>query len=69
MSTIEGGIVVTDNEDLYKMLIMTRAHGWDRNMSPDDQKKTREEHRVSNGLHANYAFYTLGYNVRPTEIN
>lgn len=69
MSTIEWGMVCTDDEELYKMLMMVRAHGWDRNMSPEDQKKMREKHNVSNGLHASYAFYTLGYNVRPTEIN
>src|SRR3989339_640409 len=30
MSTIEGGAVVTDNEELADMLAIVRAHGWDR---------------------------------------
>ena len=69
MSTIEWWMVCTDDKELYKMLIMTRAHWWDRNMSPDDQAQIRKEHNVENGLYASYAFYTLGYNVRPSEIN
>lgn len=69
MSTIEWWMVCTDNKELYDMLVMVRAHGWDRNMSAGDQKSMREKHDVSNWLHANYAFYTLGYNVRPNEVN
>jgi CDP-6-deoxy-D-xylo-4-hexulose-3-dehydrase len=48
---------------------MVRAHGWDRTMTADDQKAIRKQYNVTNGLHANYAFYALGYNVRPNEIN
>lgn len=69
MSTIEWGMVCTDDKELYDMLFMTRAHGWDRNMSPGDQALTRKKHNITDGMYANYAFYTLAYNVRPTEIN
>src|SRR3990172_927913 len=30
MSTIEGGVVCTDNKELAQMLKLVRAHGWDR---------------------------------------
>ena len=67
MSTIEGGAVCTDDEDLYVMLHIVRAHGWDRNLYPKYQKKLREEYKV--GLfYGTFTFYDLGYNLRPTEI-
>jgi CDP-6-deoxy-D-xylo-4-hexulose-3-dehydrase len=68
ISTIEGGMVVTDNEDLYSALVMSRSHGWDRNLSPEFQKKIREKFNIDN-FYAKYTFYDLAYNIRPTEIN
>lgn len=67
MSTIEGGIVCTDDDTLAEMLVMCRAHGWDRNLSPAQQADWRAEYEVSE-FDAKYTFYDLGYNVRPTEI-
>ncbi len=68
MSTIEGGMVCTDDRDFYINLVMTRAHGWDRNLPADIQEEIRNKYGVE-GFYAKYAFYTLGYNVRPNEIN
>jgi CDP-6-deoxy-D-xylo-4-hexulose-3-dehydrase len=68
MSTIEGGMVCSDNEDLIEMLKIVRANGWDRNLSPIQQKKWRQRHDVESDFEAKYAFYDLGYNLRPTEI-
>ena len=67
MSTIEGGMIVTDDSDLNSMIRMVRAHGWDRNVSPDIQASLRQKWDVSD-FYAPYTFYTLGYNVRPMEI-
>jgi CDP-6-deoxy-D-xylo-4-hexulose-3-dehydrase len=67
MSAIEGGIVCTDDDALAEMLVMTRAHGWDRNLPPEAQAAWRTEYEVSE-FDAKYTFYDLGYNVRPTEI-
>lgn len=67
MSAIEGGVVCTDDDTLAEMLIMTRAHGWDRNLSPSQQAAWRTEYEVSE-FDAKYTFYDVGYNVRPTEI-
>jgi CDP-6-deoxy-D-xylo-4-hexulose-3-dehydrase len=68
MSTIEGGMVCSDNEDLIEMLKIVRANGWDRNLSPIQQKKWRQRHGIESDFEAKYAFYDLGYNLRPTEI-
>jgi len=67
MSTIEGGAVCTDNKELDTMLRIVRSHGWDRNLSPAEQNKLRKKHRV-NEFYGKYAFYDIGYNLRPTEI-
>jgi len=68
LSTIEGGMVCTDDMDLYHALIPVRAHGWDRNLSSTEQILLREKYDISS-FFAKYAFYDLAYNVRPTEIN
>jgi len=60
MSTIEGGAICTDDEELADMLRIVRAHGWDRNLAPE--KKTNQS------FYSRYTFYDLGYNLRPTEI-
>jgi len=67
ISTIEGGMVCTDNEELYHMLIMVRAHGWDRNHPEAKQKKLRNKLQTDD-FFAKYIFYDLSYNARPTEI-
>jgi CDP-6-deoxy-D-xylo-4-hexulose-3-dehydrase len=67
LSTIEGGMVCTDDEKLYEMLIMVRAHSWDRNLSVKSQKKLRKKIKCDN-FYSKYTFYDLAYNTRPTEI-
>ncbi|MFT2612556.1 DegT/DnrJ/EryC1/StrS family aminotransferase, partial [Escherichia coli] len=37
MSTIEGGMVCTDDEDFAEMLRVVRANGWDRNLTAKQQ--------------------------------
>ena len=69
MSTIEGGAICTDDEELATMLRLVRAHGWDRNLAEREQKKIRDKHKVNSTFYSRYTFYDLGYNLRPTEIN
>lgn len=69
MSTIEGGAICTDNEQLATMLRLVRAHGWDRNLTEKKQEKLRGKHKVNSTFYSRYSFYDLGYNLRPTEIN
>ncbi|MEK7533170.1 MAG: DegT/DnrJ/EryC1/StrS aminotransferase family protein [Patescibacteria group bacterium] len=68
MSTIEGGAVVTDDNDLITMLHLVRAHGWDRNLTEDKQLFLRVKHNVNSTFYSRYTFYDLGYNFRTTEI-
>ncbi len=67
LSTIEGGMVVTDDKELADMLVMVRAHGWDRNVSDTKKKLLRHIHGIDD-FYAKYTFYHLAYNVRPTDI-
>lgn len=69
MSTIEGGAICTDSEQLATMLRLVRAHGWDRNLSEKRQEKIRTKYKVNSTFYSRYTFYDLGYNLRPTEIN
>lgn len=68
MSTIEWWIVCTDDKDLYIMLNMVRAHGWDRNLPAEIQNEVREKNWVDTSFYSKYTFYTLWYNLRPNEI-
>lgn len=67
LSTIEGGMVCTNDPELHDMLTMTRSHGWGRSLSSDKKKNLENEHSIK-PFYSNYTFYTLGYNLRPTEI-
>jgi len=67
ISTIEGGMIVTDDTDLYEALLMARANGWDRNIPAHRQDKLRSRHSVDE-FYASYTFYDLSFNIRPTEI-
>ena len=68
MSTIEGGIICTNDEEIKEMLRIVRANGWDRNLKAHEQQKWRKKHGVNSEFEAKYIFYDLGYNIRPTEI-
>ena len=68
MSTIEGGMVCTNDDDFAEMLTIVRANGWDRNLTPEQQQKWRTKFNIESEFQAKYTFYDLGYNFRPTEI-
>ena len=68
MSTIEGGMVSTDDQEFAEMLRIVRANGWDRNLKPSQQNRLRKKYNVVSEFDAKYTFYDLGFNLRPTEI-
>jgi CDP-6-deoxy-D-xylo-4-hexulose-3-dehydrase len=57
MSTVEGGMVCTDDFRIYESLKMVRSHGW-----------TRDLERPDESFAGKYTFHQLAYNLRPTEI-
>lgn len=68
MSTIEGGMICTNDEELAEMIRIVRANGWDRNLSAAQQIKWRKKYEIKSEFRSKYTFYELGYNLRPTEI-
>jgi len=66
-STIEGGMVNTDDEELYHILLSIRSHGWDRDLPEKERRRLREEEGVSE-FRALYTFYYPGFNLRSTDL-
>ncbi len=67
ISTIEGGIISTDDKDFYELLVSIRSHGWDRDLSEETQVKLQKEWEVSE-FNALYTFYYSGFNFRSTDL-
>jgi CDP-6-deoxy-D-xylo-4-hexulose-3-dehydrase len=67
ISTIEGGFVCTNDDELANILLSIRNHGWDRDWSDDKQKSVRKLHNISE-FDAQYTFYYPGFNVRSTDL-
>jgi CDP-6-deoxy-D-xylo-4-hexulose-3-dehydrase len=67
MSTIEGGMISTDDEDLYHILLSIRSHGWDRDLPKSKQIELREKYNIGN-FRSLYTFYYPGFNLRATDL-
>lgn len=65
ISTMEGGLIVTDDEELYQILLSLRAHGWTRNL-PRHNLVCGE--KSDDPFEESFRFVLPGYNVRPLEI-
>lgn len=64
ISTMEGGMVLTDHDELADLCRSLRAHGWTRDLPPDSSIYTPK----STDHYEAYRFILPGYNVRPLEI-
>lgn len=67
LSTIEGGMVCTDDADLYECVRMLRSHGLVRELDSDSRKREYADEHPD--LNPEFIFAHPGYNVRSTEIN
>ncbi len=65
ISTIEGGLITTDNKELYHILLSLRAHGWTRNLP----KENYVSKKSNNFFEESFRFVLPGYNVRPMEMS
>lgn len=66
ISTMEGGLVVTDDEELFHILLVLRAHGWTRNL-PEHNHVCGE--KSDDWFKESFRFVLPGYNVRPLEMS
>ncbi len=66
ISTMEGGMIVTRDEELYHILLALRAHGWTRHL-PKHNKVcgTKKDDSFSES----FRFVLPGYNMRPLELS
>jgi len=65
MATMEGGFVVTDNEELYHILLSLRSHGWTRNLPKENKVCAKSD----DWFEESFRFVLPGYNVRPVEMS
>jgi CDP-4-dehydro-6-deoxyglucose reductase, E1 len=66
ISTMEGGMVVTDDEELHHIMLSVRAHGWTRNL-PRENKVTGT--KSDDAFVESFKFVLPGYNLRPLEMS
>ena len=64
ITTIEGGIISTNNEEIYQLARMFRSHGMTREASKEVQERFS-----SPDLNPLFTFAVAGYNMRSTELN
>jgi CDP-4-dehydro-6-deoxyglucose reductase, E1 len=67
MSTIEGGMVSTDDEQLFETIRMLRSHGMVREIRSAKLKQEYSDNHPD--LNPDFIFAFPAYNVRSTEIN
>ena len=68
LSTIEGGMVCTSDEELHDILLQIRSHGWAKDLTAD---KEANKARAFGAIDFNrpFTFYYPGFNVRSTDLN
>lgn len=66
ISTMEGGLIVTDDEELYHILLSIRTHGWTRNLPKHNLVCGTKS---DNYFEEAFRFVLPGYNVRPLEMS
>ena len=63
ITTIEGGMLLTNNDELYELGKSLRAFGWIRDLDKKDEIKNKFPE-----IDPRFLFLNLGFNIRPTEI-
>lgn len=66
MTTVEGGMICTNDEEFFKLNVLKRSHGLARELPVKYHRAIREMHRH---IDFQFLFLTDGFNVRNTEFN
>ncbi|MCI9446031.1 MAG: DegT/DnrJ/EryC1/StrS family aminotransferase [Lachnospiraceae bacterium] len=64
LCTMEGGMVLTDDRELYEYMLCIRAHGWTRNLPKDSVINEAN----ADPFYEKFNFIVPGYNVRPLDM-
>lgn len=65
ISTMEGGLVITNDDELYHLMLSMRAHGWSRDLPEDSSVYEKSD----DDFYEAYRFILPGYNARPLELS
>lgn len=65
LQTMEGGMVVTDDPEVYEYLLPLRAHGWIRDLPAENSLLNK----TGNPFEDSFSFVLPGYTVRPLEMS
>ena len=68
ISTIEGGIVSTNDKNFYNIALAIRSHGWARDVDKKFKKSLEKKFKIDE-FKSLYTFYYSGFNIRSTDFN
>ena len=66
-STLEGGLVFTDDTELYNILVSIRSHGWLRDMGDEYKEGMIKQNNIDN-FNQPFTFLYPGFNLRATDL-
>ena len=67
ISTIEGGMVVTDDFEFWQIMVSMRSHGWSRDLDSEKRTELTELYEVDHFRNL-YTFFWPGFNFRSTDF-
>jgi CDP-6-deoxy-D-xylo-4-hexulose-3-dehydrase len=67
LSTIEGGMINTDDKLLYEHLLMGRSHGWGKDLPKETYDTMMKENNICE-FHQPFTFFIPGFNLRSTDF-
>lgn len=68
MSTIEGGMVSTNDPKMRDLLLMLRSHGWSKDLDRATHHSLVTRYGIDD-FHSPFVFYEPGFNLRSTDLN
>lgn len=68
ISTIEGGLVSTDNKQFSDILLRLRSHGWSKDLDKEAHESLVRTYDIDD-FHSPFVFYDPGFNLRSTDLN
>ena len=68
ISTIEGGMVSTNDRKFYNLSLAIRSHGWARDVEKTFKLNLEKKNKV-NAFKSLFTFYYSGFNIRSTDFN
>jgi len=68
ISTIEGGMVSTNDRQFNDLLLQLRSHGWSKDLEHASHESLVDNYKIDD-FHTPFVFYEPGFNLRSTDLN